>query len=116
MLLCSILAAYLFLSETHPDMQPWSTHEDLKHSTANTPLLPTAGAVSNAPADISQQSYGTFDQVQIRNTFPKRSFEERKVLSRSSSSSSIVVGKAFNTPVVMLITALGMSVLMTVIF
>ncbi|KAF2672608.1 major facilitator superfamily transporter [Microthyrium microscopicum] len=105
LLLFSMFAAYFFLHETHPDMQPWSTRDDLKYTTAHTPLIPTAGSMSSAPADISQESYGTFDHVQITNK--PRSTEERKSLSRASSTSSSTREKTFTWPVIVLVTALG---------
>jgi hypothetical protein len=108
MLLCSMVAAYVFLFETHPDMQPWSSNEDLQHSTADTPLLPTSAAMANAPANISQQSYGTFDQIRITDSNPMKPFGERKSFSRSSSINSVTKFKTFNTQVVMLIISLGM--------
>jgi hypothetical protein len=107
MLACSMLTAKLFLVETHPDMQPWSTPDDLRYSTAQTPLIATSGAVANAPTDLSQESYGTFDQVSM----VEGSRGERKASCRASSSSSLdFKGKAFTTPILMLITALGMYV------
>jgi hypothetical protein len=61
----SVLFAYFFLIETHPDMQPWSVREDLDNTSAATPLFPAAGAVNNAAAVLSTESYGTFDSVTI---------------------------------------------------
>ena len=51
------------LDETHPDMQPWSTQADLDATTAETPLFPAQGALANAPANLTAESYGTFDDV-----------------------------------------------------
>lgn len=51
------------MEETHPDMQPWSTQEELDATSAQTPLLPAQGAMSNAPATLTAESYGTFDDV-----------------------------------------------------
>ena len=108
MLLCSIAAAWAFLSETHPDMQPWSTHVDLQHSTVDTPLLSTSGAVVNVPANITQQSYGTFDQIKTTDSNPHKPLAERKSFYRFPSSASISKVKAFNKQIVMLIISLGM--------
>lgn len=63
LLLIAIVAGYFLLNETHPDMQPWSTQEDLDKTNAETPLLPAQGAMSNAPANLTAESYGTFDDV-----------------------------------------------------
>jgi MFS family permease len=111
MLACSMLTAKLFLDETHPDMQPWSTPDDLRYSTAQTPLIATSGAVANAPTDLSQESYGTFDQVSMIEGSSTNPRGERKANSQASSSSSLdFKGKAFTTPILMLITALGLYV------
>jgi MFS family permease len=109
--LFSILAAFLWLVETHPDMQSWSTKDDLKYTTAETPLISTTGAISSAPANISQEAYGTFDHVEIRNIHPDRTKKElKRNLSSDSgiSIASISRQTAFTKPVIMLVVALGM--------
>jgi hypothetical protein len=103
LLFASIIAAYFFLLETHPDMQPWSTQEDLDHTSAATPLIPAQGAMANAPANISTESYGTFDAVTITEN-PR---EQKKPWSRSSSPRR---EKVFTKNVIMLTAALGMCV------
>ena len=66
LLMVSIIFGYFFLIETHPDLQPWSTQEELDNSTAETPLLATAGATANADGvDLRSDSYGTFNEVEI---------------------------------------------------
>jgi MFS family permease len=111
MLGCSMLIAKLFLDETHPDMQPWSTADDLRYSTAQTPLIATSGSVSNAPTDLLQESYGTFDQVSLIEGSSRNPTGERKAASRTRSPASLgYKGTAFTTPILMLITALGMYV------
>jgi hypothetical protein len=111
-----MLIAKIFLEETHPDMQPWSTPDDLRYSTAQTPLIATSGAVANAPTDLLQDSYGTFDQVSMIQGSSTNPTGERKPNSRTSSSTSLgYPRKAFTTPVLMLITALGMYVLRPVL-
>jgi hypothetical protein len=102
-----MLVAKQFLDETHPDMQPWSTPDDLRYSTAQTPLIATSGSVANAPTDLSQESYGTFDQVSMIEGSSTDPRGERKANSRTSSPSP---GCAFTPPILMLITALGMYV------
>ncbi|KAJ9664949.1 hypothetical protein H2201_005001 [Coniosporium apollinis] len=103
MLLCSIIAGYIFLQETHPDLQPWSTPEDLNHTSARTPLIPTAGSTAHAAADLQIESYGTFDAVQITE-------DEDWVVrpdDRPASISSAPSEKVFTKPVIMLVIALG---------
>lgn len=109
LLLASIVAGYFFLYETHPDMQPWSTQADLDNTSAHTPLLPASGALANAPADLSTESYGTFDSVHIVNE-DGVDIRVRPNVPRTVSSLSVasVRGqKAFTKPVVALIIALG---------
>jgi MFS family permease len=101
----SIIAAYFFLGETHPDMQPWSTQADLDYTSAVTPLIPASGAMANAHADLSTESYGTFDSVTI--TDQAKPAGEPKAWSRSSSPQR---EKVFTRNVIMLIIALGMYV------
>ena len=103
MLFGSIIAGYLFLEETHPDMQPWSTPADLDHTTAETPLLPTAGATAHAAANLATESYGTFDAIDVQ----KEETWHIKSDGRSLSISSDPNKNIFTKPVVMLVTALG---------
>jgi MFS family permease len=105
LLLASIVAAHFFLLETHPDMQPWSKPEDLDYTSAVTPLLPASGAMANAPADLSTESYGTFDSVTITEDQKE---QKNKSWCRSSSPRR---QKVFTKNVVMLIVAFGMCVL-----
>src|SRR6266498_47889 len=79
LLFISIVAGYLFLEETHPDLKPWSTPEDYETSTAETPLIATSGATADAGVDLRTDSYGTFNTVD----FPE---EERWNLNADGSS------------------------------
>lgn len=66
LLLCSMLFSWLFLQETHPDLQLWDHGKDMiDDSAADRPLLVTAGATANASADLRVESYGTFNQVRL---------------------------------------------------
>ena len=62
-----MIAGYVLLEESHPDMQPWSTEADLDASTAETPLLPAQGAMANAPSNLTTDCYGTFDAVDVQH-------------------------------------------------
>lgn len=105
LLLISSLASYFMLEETHPDMQPWSTPEDLDNTTAETPLMLTAGANADAGVDLRADTYGTFNAVDI--------YENQQWLvnadgsSRHASISSQTEAKVFTRPVGMLVIALG---------
>ncbi|KAL9094668.1 MAG: hypothetical protein Q9165_002937 [Trypethelium subeluteriae] len=103
LLLVSIVLGYALLEETHPDMQPWSTQADLDNTTAETPLIATAGATLNAEADLRNESYGTFNAVDVE--------EDQewvvKADGRRPSVSSVSSTKVFSKRVTMLVLALG---------
>lgn len=85
-------------------MQPGSTPEDLDHTTAETPLLGTAGATADAGVDLRADSYGTFNDVEIS--------EDKEWVVNSDGSSrppSIQTGKSsiWTRRVVMIVVALG---------
>lgn len=63
LMVLSIVAGYLCLEETHPDMQPWSTAQDLEDTQAKTPLMPAQAGMTTSGANIEQESYGTFATV-----------------------------------------------------
>ncbi|KAF2097575.1 MFS general substrate transporter [Rhizodiscina lignyota] len=104
----SIIAGYFFLDETHPDMQPWSTQEELDNTTAETPLLPTTSNTTTAAADLTTESYGTFNPVRITEDSPSPRPEKRHKSSDSSSISSASSSKCYNKSVLILIVALGL--------
>jgi len=100
-LLVAVITGFFLIEETHPDMQPWSTREDLDHTKAKTPLMATAGAMENAPVDLRRDTYGTFNAVvEVENL-------RRPINSRTSSVLSVPRGLAFTPRVYMLTLALG---------
>ena len=105
LLLISILAGYFVLMETHPDMQPWSTPEDLETTTAETPLMLTAGANADAGVDLRGDTYGTFNTVDIHEDQQWRVSVDGS--SMPASISSQTEAKVFTRRVVMLVVALG---------
>lgn len=111
LLLASILAGYFFLFETHPDMQPWSTQEDLDCTSAATPLIPATGAVNNAAADLTTESYGTFASVEIVDENGQNIRDKAMLRSNSETSMSSIGSanrqKVFTMPVIQLTIALG---------
>lgn len=104
LMLVSIFAGYYCLTETHPDMQPWSTQEELDNTTAETPLLPTTSTTTNAAADLSTESYGTFNPVSITDEDSESAITEKRSLFLTSATSQ----KAFSGSVMLLIVALGL--------
>ncbi|KAI4290439.1 MAG: hypothetical protein L6R35_000305 [Caloplaca aegaea] len=105
LLLVSICLGYFFLIETHPDMQPWSTPEDFENTTAETPLMVTSGAIADAGVDLRQDSYGTFNEVNI--SVEKRWNVNTDGSPRAPSINSTTSDSIFTRRVVMLIVALG---------
>ena len=99
-LACSITIAHFFLHETHPGMQPWVVPQQIHHVDAETPLCPASGSFDNAPANLSAESYGTFDSVTITE-------ERRRSNASTSRSASPGAHKVFTRNVVMLTAALG---------
>ncbi|KAJ5286873.1 hypothetical protein N7478_002559 [Penicillium angulare] len=65
LLLLSMIGSWLFLQETHPDMQPGNDHQFFEHTSVEQPLLATSGATANAAVDLRAESYGTFNQVSL---------------------------------------------------
>lgn len=103
LLLCSIIFAFLFLQETHPDMQPLSSVPgEYDNLSAEHPLLATSGATANPGADLRAESYGTFNQVQLHEDESWRVYENGSKPKPDSQKQT-----AFTRPVVMLIVALA---------
>ena len=102
LLVLAIIAGYFLLQETHPDRQPWSTQEDLDASTAETPILPAQGATANAAANLTTESYGTFDAVDVQRDEVWHLKSNGQWTEHSPSNQ-----KVLTKPVVMFVGALG---------
>lgn len=118
-MLLSIIAGYLFLDETHPDFlsQEVTTgaaentntydvpNEQIHHEEPEefTPLyhVATAGSLSHPGADLTAQSYGTFNNVEMHEDEDWYLSPEGKAVPPPDG------GKAFTKRVTMLIVALG---------
>ncbi|KAJ5339107.1 hypothetical protein N7452_005835 [Penicillium brevicompactum] len=101
LLLFSIIGSWLFLQETHPDMQADPVHGYFDHA-AEQPLLVTSGATANAAVDLRAESYGTFNQVHLHQ-------DENWTVQADGSSPSwkqLPKPKAFTWKVIMLVLAL----------
>jgi roadblock/LC7 domain-containing protein len=108
LLALSIVAGYIFLEETHPDMQPWSTQSDLDNSTAETPLVPASGATAHAAADLRGESYGTFDQVDSLPNVNWTVTADGEVIKHDTAKSPASQRETvFTKRVIMLIISLG---------
>ena len=104
-LLISILFGYFFLVETHPDMQAWSTQEELDNTAAETPLMATAGATADSGVDLRADTYGTFNTVVVHEE--KRWKVNADGSSRPASIASSDRSKIFTKKVIMITIALG---------
>jgi hypothetical protein len=101
LLLLSILMAYFFLEETHSDKQPRGYFEEYDAAVAETPLLPAQGATADAAANLTTDSYGTFNSVEVERA------EVWRVRSNGDWIESPVRDKVFTRPVIMFVVALG---------
>ena len=121
MLFMSMVFGYFFIHETHPDRQPWSTAAELENTVAETPLLGPSGGIANPVADLRNESYGTFNQVDMHvdvesvleldinpHTGPQKiEFWQSPSASTSRPSSIREREPIFTKRVVMLVIALG---------
>ncbi|KAF2115819.1 MFS multidrug transporter-like protein [Lophiotrema nucula] len=102
LLVFAILLGFFLLEETHPDKQPWSTPADLDASVAQTPLLPAQGANAHAAANLTAESYGTFDEVNMHRDATWRVRSNGEWVEDNPMQA-----KVFSRPVVMFVMALG---------
>jgi MFS family permease len=104
-MLGSIIAGYLWLGETHPDLKvgsnPLKNHDMAEH----TPMITAAGANADPGIDLRQESYGTFNEVDI---FDKDWVVNADGSSRPLSLTEKPSSKAFTWKVSMLVAALGL--------
>ena len=86
-------------------MQAWSKPEELDHTTAETPLMATAGATADAGVDLRNDTYGTFNTVDIH--VEKEWLLNADGSSRPTSIKESDEPKVFTRKVVMTVIALG---------
>lgn len=99
LLLLSIVMAYFLLDETHPDKQPRGFFEQYDAAVAETPLLPAQGATADSAANLTADSYGTFNSVERDEIW--------RVRSNGDWVESPTSEKVFTRPVIMFVIALG---------
>ncbi|KAJ5496383.1 Tetracycline resistance protein TetA/multidrug resistance protein MdtG [Penicillium fimorum] len=102
LLLLSIVGSWVFLQESHPNMQSGEIHGYFDQA-AEQPLLVTSGATANAGVDLQAESYGTFNRVQLHND------KNWNVQADDSSSTwkKLPKPKTFTWRVTMLVVALA---------
>jgi hypothetical protein len=93
--------AYFLLEETHPDKQPRCYFEQYDPVVAETPLLPAQGATADAAANLTADSYGTFNAVEVEHD------EIWRVRSNGDWVESPTDEKVFTRPVILFVVALG---------
>lgn len=106
MMLASITCGLLWLDETHPDLRKGAdpfVHHDIVEQT---PMIQAAGATADPGIDLRQESYGTFNEVDI----PKSDQWELNAdgTSRPPSISEKTSQTWFTQKVAMLTIALGL--------
>lgn len=65
LMLVSVIAGYIIIEETHPDFCKGADptiHHDLPE---NTPMITAAGVTADQGVDLRQESYGTFNEVDV---------------------------------------------------
>jgi hypothetical protein len=104
LLLISIIAGWLFLKETHPDLQPAGEYVPPDEDVADigAPLVAVASSTAHPGADLRAQSYGTFNDVELHE-------DEEWTLSPDGKSMQgpVPEPKVFTRRVTMLVIALG---------
>lgn len=103
LLFLSIIGGWLFLQETHPDMQPGNNHRFFEHTSVEQPLLATSGATANAGVDLRAESYGTFNEVHLHED---ESWDVNPDGTSPAWKKKTPKPKAFTWRVIMLVIAL----------
>ncbi|KAH3954253.1 hypothetical protein HBH53_025370 [Parastagonospora nodorum] len=101
LLFLSMIMAYFLLDETHPDRQLRGRFEQYDSAVAQTPLLPAQGATADAPANLTSESYGTFNNVEVQRD------EVWRVRSSGEWVEAPADRKVFSWTVIQFVVALG---------
>ncbi|KAJ8111973.1 hypothetical protein OPT61_g5553 [Boeremia exigua] len=118
LLVLSMVMAYFLLEETHPDKRPENRETRINTASSTSPLLPAQaiehrirprrysgltaqGAMADAPVDLSSESYGTFNSVEVQHD------EMWRVRSNGDWIEQPAGDKAFTRNVVTFVIALS---------
>jgi hypothetical protein len=101
LLVLSMVMAYFLLEETHPEKRPGNDTGPVDATTAHTPLLPALGATADAPADLTSESYGTFNPVEVQHD------EMWRIRSNGEWIEQLPCEKVFTKPVIIFVVALS---------
>ena len=107
LMLISVIAGYFLLVETHPDMQPWSTPQQLEETDAETPMLPAQAGLTTSGANLTHESYGTFNAVDEEAVEEEWDLKADGTSRTPSQHSREDDSKVFTRRVIMLTLALG---------
>jgi MFS family permease len=107
LMIVSIVAGWICLDETHPDMQPTSKPRAADETTARTPVMATQGTTSMPAVNLTQHdSYGTFNRI-CEEAIEEEWNVRRDGTSRPPSVSSSSSRKWMTRRILMLMVALG---------
>ena len=106
MILVSIISGFFWLEETHPDLRKGADPYTYHNIAEQTPMIAAAGANADPGVDLRQESYGTFNEVDIqRNEHWEVSASGD---SQPASFSEKMPEKWLNKKIAMLTVALGL--------
>lgn len=104
-MLFSIVLSYFCLEETHPDLHRDADSQCESDVTETTPIIAGSAAGTEAPVDLRQDDYGTFNEIDV--TVHDEWTVKPTGSSCTSSISENQVNKWFTWKVAMIVTALG---------
>lgn len=107
LMLLSIFAGYFFLEETHPELREGADPFVYHHIAEQTPMIAAAGATADPGVDLRQDSYGTFNEVEVPRKDEWRVNANGTSRPTSLSEKSTDSCKWFTWQVAMLTVALG---------
>lgn len=90
LLLTSIVMGYIFLEETHPDMQPRVCFPADTYVSDETPLLETSDAIKRPAVDLRAETYGTFNARRLSEATEDWARQSEKKASENIFSKRIM--------------------------
>jgi hypothetical protein len=105
-MLGSITAGYLWLEETHPDLKNGASQLEPHEIAEQTSMITAAGVNADPGVDLRQESYGTFNEVDVHED--KHWLVSADGSSRPPSYTEKPSSTAFTWKVSMLVVALGL--------
>ena len=106
-MLISIAMGYFFLEETHPDLKKDADPFVYHAMPEQTPMITAAGANADPGVDLRQDSYGTFNEVEVPHKDEWRVNADGTSRPPSFTEKYSMTSKWFTWQVAMLTMALG---------